>query len=121
MLMVGYFEGIDSERGIAWRCADSLLFRESLGSGLDESTPEHSSVSRTRRLISLETHQEVFAWMLGVLADEDLLEGETLGMDATRPWRPTRRFAASCAVERGSPTGSSSRILRRRRGSSPLH
>jgi len=83
MLLVGYFEGIDSERGIAWRCADSLSLRESLGYGLDESTPEHSSVSRTRRLISLETHQEVFAWMLGMLADEDLLEGKTLGVDAT--------------------------------------
>ena len=83
MLMVGYFEGIDSERGIAWRCADSLSLRESLGCGLDESTPDHSSVSRTRRLISLETHQEVFAWMLGVLVDEDLLEGKTLGVDAT--------------------------------------
>ena len=83
MLMVGYFEGIDSERGIAWRCADSLSLRESLGYGLEESTPDHSSVSRTRRLISLETHQEVFGWMLGVLADQDLLEGKTLGVDAT--------------------------------------
>ena len=83
MLMVGYFEGIDSERGIAWRCADSLSLREFLGYALDESPPDHSSVSRTRRLISLETHQEVFGWILGVLAEEDLLEGKTLGVDAT--------------------------------------
>lgn len=83
MLMVGYFEGIDSERGIAWRCADSLSLREFLGCAVDESTPDHSSVSRTRRLISLETHQEVFAWVLGVLAEQDLLEGKTLGVDAT--------------------------------------
>lgn len=83
VLMVGYFEGIDSERGIAWRCADSLSLREFLGYALEDSTPDHSSVSRTRRLISLETHQEVFAWMLGVLADQDLLEGKTLGVDAT--------------------------------------
>ncbi len=83
MLMVGYFEGLDSERGIAWRCADSLSLREFLGCALDESTPDHSSVSRTRRLISLETHQEVFGWILGVLAEQDLLEGKTLGVDAT--------------------------------------
>ncbi len=83
MLMVGYFEGIDSERGIAWRCADSLSLREFLGYGLEESTPDHSTVSRTRRLIALESHQEVFAWILCVLADQDLLEGKTLGVDST--------------------------------------
>lgn len=83
MLMVGYFEGIDSERGIAWRCADSLSLKGFLGYAVEESPPEHSSLSRTRRLISLETHQEVFAWILGVLADHDLLEGKTLGVDAT--------------------------------------
>jgi len=64
MLMVGYFEGIDSERGIAWRCADSLCLREFLGYGIEKQTPDHSSLSRTRRLISLETHQEVFGWVL---------------------------------------------------------
>ena len=83
MLMVGYFEGIDSERGIAWRCADSLCLREFLGYALDKPTPEHSSVSRTRRLISLETHQEVFGWVLKVLSEEGLLEGKTIGIDAT--------------------------------------
>ena len=83
MLMVGLFEGIDSERGIAWRCADSLSLKEFLGYAVREGTPEHSTVSRTRRLISLESHQEVFAWILGVLADQDLLEGKTLGIDAT--------------------------------------
>ncbi len=83
MLMVGYFEGIDSERGIAWRCADSLCLREFLGYALKKPTPDHSSVSRTRRLISLETHQEVFAWVLKVLSEEDLLKGKTIGIDAT--------------------------------------
>ena len=83
MLMVGYFEGIDSERGIAWRCADSLSLREFLGYALEESTPDHSTVSRTRRLIALDSHKEVFAWILGVLADQDLLEGKTLGVDST--------------------------------------
>ena len=81
LLMVGYFEGIDSERGIAWRCADSLSLREFLGYALEESTPDHSTVSRTRRLIALESHQEVFDWILGVLADQDLLEGKTLGIE----------------------------------------
>ena len=60
LLLIGYFEGIDSERGIAWRTADSLALRGFLGLGLDEATPEHSTISRTRRLIDLETHRAVF-------------------------------------------------------------
>jgi len=83
MLFVGFFEGVDSERGIAWRVADSLALRAFLGYGLTESTPDHSSVSRTRRLMDLETHQWVFDWVLEVLAKEGLLKGETLGVDAT--------------------------------------
>src|SRR2546427_12630125 len=67
MLMVGYFEGIDSERGIAWRCADSLSLKGFLGYELTEMTPDHSTVSRTRRLIDVETHGLVFTWMLKVL------------------------------------------------------
>jgi transposase len=83
MLLVGYFEGIDSERGIAWRCADSLALRGFLGYRLDRETPDHSTVSRTRRLFSLETHQEVFTWVVKVLAREDLVSGKTIGIDAT--------------------------------------
>ena len=83
MLLVGYFEGIDSERGIAWRVADSMALRSFLGYALTETTPDHSSVSRTRRLFDLETHQEVFTWVLAVLAKEGLLKGKTLGVDAT--------------------------------------
>jgi transposase len=83
MLMVGYFEGIDSERGIAWRCADSLSLKDFLGYAVQDSTPDHSTISRTRRLIALETHQEAFSWALGVLGDQDLLDGKTLGVDAT--------------------------------------
>jgi transposase len=83
MLLVGYFEGIDSERGIAWRVADSIALRSFLGYGLTETTPDHSTVSRTRRLVDLETHQEVFIWILAVLAKEGLLKGKTLGVDAT--------------------------------------
>ena len=62
LLLIGYFEGIDSERGIAWRTADSLALRGFLGLGLDEVTPEHSTISRTRRLIDVETHWAVFTW-----------------------------------------------------------
>src|ERR1039458_8371298 len=68
-LLIGYFEGIGAERGIAWRLADSLALRRFVGIALDEYTPDHSTISRTRRLIDIDTHREVFAWVLGVLAD----------------------------------------------------
>jgi transposase len=83
LLLIGYFEGIDSERGIAWRVADSLTLRAFLGYGPTEVPPDHSTISRNRRLIAGETHQEIFGWVLGVLAKEELLRGKTLGIDAT--------------------------------------
>jgi transposase len=83
MLLIGYFEGLDSERGIAWRCADSLSLRQFLGMGLDQSTPDHSSVSRTRRLIDLQTHQQVFQFVLHLLAQKKLVKGKTIGVDST--------------------------------------
>lgn len=83
LLLIGYFEGIDSERGIAWRVADSLTLREFLGLALSEAPPDHSTISRNRRLIDVETHQEVFAWVLTVLGKEGLLRGQTIGVDAT--------------------------------------
>ncbi|GAC1667883.1 MAG: transposase [Candidatus Dormibacteraceae bacterium] len=83
LLLIGYFEGIDSERGIAWRTADSLALRGFLGQGLDEAPPEHSTISRTRRLIDVETHRAVFTWILQVLATADLIKGKTIGIDAT--------------------------------------
>ncbi len=83
MLMVGYFEGIDSERGIAWRCADSLSLKSFLSYGLTEVTPDHSTVSRTRRLVDLETHGRVFTWVLKVLAGHELIDGKTIGVDGT--------------------------------------
>ncbi len=83
MLLVGYFEGLDSERAIAWRVADSLSLRRFLGYGLDEKTPDHSTLSRTRRLYWLSTHQAVFGWVLKVLAEEGLVRGETISIDAT--------------------------------------
>src|SRR5215813_12745729 len=83
LLVVGYFEGIDSERGIAWRTGDSLSLRRFLAIGLDEVVPDHSTISRTRRLIALETHQKVFTWVLQLVAKEGLLKGNTIGIDAT--------------------------------------
>ena len=83
LLMVGYFEGIDSERGIAWRAADSLALRRFLGVELNQNTPDHTTISRTRRLIDLETHQAVFGWVLKTLAEEGLLKGSTISVDGT--------------------------------------
>jgi len=79
----GFFEGIDSERGIGWRAADSLALRHFLGLGLEQTPADHSTISRTRRLIALETHQEVFGWVLARLAEAGLLKGKTIGVDAT--------------------------------------
>src|SRR5271168_4626609 len=83
LLLVGYFEGIDAERGIAWRAADSFGLRRFLGIGLDEHTPDHSTISRTRRLIDVETHRKVFFWILELLRDKGLVKGKTVGIDAT--------------------------------------
>ena len=83
LLLIGYFEGLDAERAIAWRAADSLSVRHFLGLELHEGAPDHSTISRTRRLIDLETHQAVFTWILQRLADAGLVNGTTLGVDAT--------------------------------------
>ena len=83
LLLIGYFEGIDSERGIAWRLADSMTLREFLGYELTDPTPDHSTLSRNRRLIDLETHEAVFGHVLTILAKDGLLKGKTLGVDAT--------------------------------------
>jgi transposase len=83
MLMIGYFEGLDSERGIDWRVSDSLTLRQFLGYPLTAATPDHSSLSRIRHRLPLELHQEVFAWILTVLTKVGLLRGKTLGVDAT--------------------------------------
>ena len=83
LMMIGFFEGLDSERGIAWRLADSLTLRQFLGIGLDERTPDHVTISRTRRLIEAETHQKVFSWVLERLAKAGLIKGKTIGVDST--------------------------------------
>ena len=83
LLLLGYCEGLDSERAIAWRAADSLSIRQFLDFALHEAPPDHSTLSRTRRLIDVETHQAVFTWVLQRLADAHLVEGHTIGIDAT--------------------------------------
>jgi transposase len=90
------FEGIDSERGIGWRLADSLGLRRFLGIGLEEYTPDHWTISRTRRLIDLDTHREVFSWVLSMLADRGLVKGKRIAIDATT----LEANAAMRAIER---------------------
>src|SRR5437667_8317107 len=83
LLLLGYFEGLDSERGIAWRAADSLAVRRFVGLGLDAAAPDHSTISRTRRLIAVETHRAVFTWVQERLVAAGLLKGQTVAIDAT--------------------------------------
>ncbi len=83
LLLVGYFEGLGSERGIAWRAADSLAIRRFLHLGLEDATPDHSTISRTRRLIDVETHRAVFTWVQTQLVAHGLLRGQTVAVDAT--------------------------------------
>jgi transposase len=83
LVLIGYFEGIDSERGIAWRAAYSFALRDFLGVGLESAPPDHSTISRTRRLIDLETHRAVFTWVLLCLSTAALVKGKTIGIDAT--------------------------------------
>lgn len=83
LLLIGYFEGIDSERGIAWRAADSLAVRGFVRLALHEAAPDHSTISRTRRLIDVETHRAVFTWVQQRLVEAGLLKGKTLAIDAT--------------------------------------
>ena len=83
LLLVGYFEGLDSERGMSWRASDSLAIRSFLELGHSENAPDHSTISRTRRLIDVETHREVFTWILERIAEAGLLKGKTIGIDGT--------------------------------------
>lgn len=83
MLFVGYFEGLDSQRGIAWRCADSLALKAFLGYTLTEATPEHSSLTRVRHRLPESVHEQVFAFVLSIANRKKLLRGKTAGVDAT--------------------------------------
>ena len=83
MHMIGYFEGIDSERGIAWRCSDSLSLREFLRLASRDKVPDHSWLSRTRSRLPHEVHEEVFGWVLALAAEHGLVKGERLGVDGS--------------------------------------
>jgi transposase len=83
MSMVGYFEGLTSERGIAWRCADSMSLREFLGYELTQETPDHSTLSRWRRNLPEKVHREVFEWVVGVAREEKILKGRRIAIDST--------------------------------------
>ena len=109
MHLVGYFEGIASERGLEWRCADSLSLRDFLGLGLDRRVPDHSWLSRTRARLPLEVHERVFAWVLERLAERGLIKGERIGVDAS-----TMEANAAMRSIRRRDTGESYREMLRR-------
>src|SRR3954454_7289208 len=83
MHMVGYFEGIDSERGIEWRCSDSLSLREFLRLESRQRVPDHSWLSKTRGRLPHEVHERVFGWVLALIAERGLVRGERIGVDAS--------------------------------------
>lgn len=83
MLLIGYFMGIESERAIAWQCRDSRSLAKFLGYKITEQTPDHSSLSRIRQRYDLETHNEVFGWILCVLSKHNLINGQSIGVDST--------------------------------------
>ena len=115
LLFIGYFEGLSSERGIAWRVADSLSLRAFLDLDVTEAPPNHSTLSRTRRLIDVETHVAVFTWVLERLAGAGLVQGKTVGVDATT----LEANAAMRSIERrdtGNRTRRSCVSWRRHRG-----
>ena len=109
LLFLGYFEGLSSERGIAWRVADSLSLRSFLDLDVTEAAPDHSTLSRTRRLIDVETHVAVFTWVLERLADAGLVRGKTVGLDATT----LEANAAMRSIERRDTGESYEAFLRR--------
>ena len=83
MHMVGYFEGIDSERGIVWRCSDSCSLRDFLRLGERDKVPDHSWLSKTRSRLPHEVHEKVFGWVLKLVAEHGLVKGERIGVDAS--------------------------------------
>ena len=83
MILVGYFEGISSQRGIAWRCSDSRSLAEFLGVPVHEETPDHSSLTRIHQRLPLAIHEQVFAFVLAIAAEKKLLSGKTVAVDST--------------------------------------
>ena len=109
MLFIGYFEGLSSERGIAWRVADSLSLRSFLDLELTAAAPDHSTLSRTRRRIDVETHEAVFTWVLERLSAAGLVRGKTVGIDATT----LEANAAMRSIERRDTGESHEAFIRR--------
>src|SRR5438477_91573 len=116
VMLIGFFEGIESERGIAWRVADSLCLRQFLQIGLDERTPDHVTISRTRRLMDEATHLELFGWVLRQVARAGLLRGKTIGIDATT----LEANAAMKSIVRRDTEESYTEYLKRLAGSAEL-
>jgi transposase len=109
MHLIGYFEGIDSERGLEWRCADSLSLREFLRLGTTEPVPDHSWLSKTRARLPLEVHEAVFSWVLQRLAEHGLLQGERIGVDASTM---EANAALRAIVRRGTGEGYRAMLVR---------
>ena len=109
MLFIGYFEGVSSERGIAWRVADSLSLRSFLDLDVTAAAPDHSTLSRTRRRIDVETHEAVFTWILERLSAAGLVRGKTVGIDATT----LEANAAMRSIERRDTGESHEAFIRR--------
>ncbi|WP_437207216.1 transposase [Planctomicrobium sp. SH664] len=103
MLLVGDFEGIDSQRGIAWRCEDSLSLRRFLGIPLGKETPDHSSLTRIRDRLPLEIHEQVFQEVLSIIDDHSLLKLKAVGV-AEAAQRESRGQLRSHLRDRRSPT-----------------
>ena len=114
MLFIGYFEGLSSERGIAWRVADSLSLRSFLDLELTAAAPDHSTLSRTRRRIDVETHEAVFTWVLDVPHPVSWTQVWATRLGVARTARGPR-VACDRPASRGASTGCSARRTRRRR------
>ena len=104
MHLVGYFEGIDSERGLEWRCSDSLSLRAFLRLGSRDRVPDHSWLSRSRTRLPHEVHAAVFDWVLVLIAEAGLIKASA-SASMPRPWRPTRRCGTSCGATTAKATG----------------
>jgi len=120
LLLIGYFEGIDSERGIAWRVADSLALRRFLGYDLQSSTPDHSSLSRIRWRLDGETHDQVFRMVLLALQEAGLIKGKTIGVDATTLGGQCRH-AVDRAAGHGTELSGLSGAVGQKRGDRAAH
>jgi transposase len=109
MHLIGYFEGIESERGRKWRCADSLSLRTFLGLELTDRVPDHSTLSRLRQRLPLAVHEQAFALILAVVHERGLLSGRVLGVDSTY----LRADASMKAIVRRDPQESYAQFLTR--------